>query len=156
VGYLIGECDQEGNLIAEHIWLGDAPVAVVKPEGGTGLSLGTAEAYLVHSDHLNALRAVVDAQNRVFRQRDSRRHSGTGGVGRTENRLQSALFGKYCDAESGGIITTSRIMSRVRGGIGRVVRLGRGAGLNATEGETKTLGIKNIECVQNTQKSPAV
>jgi RHS repeat-associated protein len=48
-GHLIGEYDQSGNLIEELIWLGDTPVATLRPNAG---SSGVGVFY-VHADHLN-------------------------------------------------------------------------------------------------------
>jgi RHS repeat-associated protein len=49
---LIGEYDATGGLIEETVWLGDLPVAVLKPNG-TGISV-----YYVHTDHLNTPRRI--------------------------------------------------------------------------------------------------
>ena len=45
---LIGEYDNAGALITEHVYLQDTPIAVIK----------TAGAYLIQADHLNTPRAV--------------------------------------------------------------------------------------------------
>ena len=50
-GHLIGEYNQAGGAIHETVWLGDMPVAVVKGK----------KHYFVHTDHLNAPRAISDA-----------------------------------------------------------------------------------------------
>lgn len=66
-GHLIGEYDSNGGLIAEHLWLGDTPVAVLKPAttaqtfGGT--VAGDVAAYFVHPDHLDTPRTIVNASN---------------------------------------------------------------------------------------------
>jgi RHS repeat-associated protein len=55
-GHLIGEYDSNGNVIQEHIYLGDRPVAVVQ-SGGT--------VSYVSTDQLNTPRAVTDASKNI-------------------------------------------------------------------------------------------
>jgi uncharacterized protein RhaS with RHS repeats len=51
-GHLIGEYDATGNLIQETVWLGDIPVATLRP--GSPVAI-----YYVHTDHLNTPRQVT-------------------------------------------------------------------------------------------------
>jgi RHS repeat-associated protein len=51
-GHLLGEYDSSGALIQETIWLGDAPVATLRP----GAPI---EIYYVHTDHLNTPRKIT-------------------------------------------------------------------------------------------------
>jgi RHS repeat-associated protein len=51
-GHLLGEYDGSGNLIEETVWMGDVPVATLRPNG-TGVSV-----YYIHTDHLNTPRRV--------------------------------------------------------------------------------------------------
>jgi RHS repeat-associated protein len=51
--HLIGEYDGSGNLIEETVWLGDIPVATLRPNG-SGV-----DTYYVHTDHLNTPRQVT-------------------------------------------------------------------------------------------------
>lgn len=66
-GHLLGEYDASGALIAEHLWIGDTPVAVLKPvttaatHGGT--VAGGVAVYYVYPDHLDTPRVVVNAAN---------------------------------------------------------------------------------------------
>jgi YD repeat-containing protein len=53
-GHLLGEYDAEGDLIEETVWLGDVPVAVLKPNGGSGISV-----FYIHTDHLNTPRRIT-------------------------------------------------------------------------------------------------
>jgi len=66
-GHLVGEYDSAGNLIAEHVWLGETPVAVLKPVSvGTawgGTEAGDVAVYYVHPDHLDTPRTIVNAAN---------------------------------------------------------------------------------------------
>ncbi|MBX9399686.1 DUF6531 domain-containing protein [Lysobacter sp. BMK333-48F3] len=65
-GRLIGEYDGNGNLLAEHVWLGDTPIAVLKPAATAaqfgGLPAGGDIAvYFVRPDQQNTPRLVVNA-----------------------------------------------------------------------------------------------
>jgi RHS repeat-associated protein len=51
-GHLIGEYDEQGGLIQETVWLGDIPVATVRP--GSPVAI-----YYVQTDHLNTPRQVT-------------------------------------------------------------------------------------------------
>jgi len=52
-GHLLGEYDSTGGLIEETVWLGDIPVATLRPNGAT------VSIYYVHSDQLNTPREVT-------------------------------------------------------------------------------------------------
>jgi len=52
-GHLLGEYDASGALIEETVWLGDTPVATLRPNGGA------VSIYYVHSDSLNTPRQVT-------------------------------------------------------------------------------------------------
>ncbi|MBS0422785.1 MAG: RHS repeat protein [Proteobacteria bacterium] len=52
-GHLLGEYDGTGALIEETVWLGDTPVATLRPNGAT------VTIYYVHSDQLNSPRQVT-------------------------------------------------------------------------------------------------
>ena len=51
-GHLLGEYDGTGALVQETVWMGDIPVATLRPNGG-GVSV-----FYVHTDHLNTVRRV--------------------------------------------------------------------------------------------------
>jgi RHS repeat-associated protein len=72
-GRLLGEYDALGNLIAEHLWLEDTPVAVFKPanEGYGGTAAGAAEVFYVWADHLDTPRRITNAANQVVWRWDS-------------------------------------------------------------------------------------
>lgn len=53
-GQLLGEYDDTGSLVQETVWLGDIPVATLRPDG-----LGGVDVYYVHTDHLNTPRRVT-------------------------------------------------------------------------------------------------
>jgi RHS repeat-associated protein/uncharacterized repeat protein (TIGR02543 family) len=55
-GHLTGEYDSAGQWLQETIWLGDLPVAVLKPATGQAV---TPEIYYIHADHLGTPRAIT-------------------------------------------------------------------------------------------------
>ncbi|TAN65985.1 MAG: hypothetical protein EPN17_15155 [Methylobacter sp.] len=55
-GHLTGEYDATGQLIQEIIWLGDLPVAVLKP---TIPASATTDIYYIHADHLGTPRKIT-------------------------------------------------------------------------------------------------
>ena len=59
-GHLAGEYTAAGALVQETVWLGDIPVATVRPNGAGGVIL-----YYVHTDHLNTPRLVTDTANNI-------------------------------------------------------------------------------------------
>lgn len=64
-GHLLGEYDSQGALIAEYVWLDDAPIAVLKPATSAathgGLVSGGIAVYFVQPDHLDTPRTIVNA-----------------------------------------------------------------------------------------------
>ncbi|MGH9344779.1 MAG: RHS repeat-associated core domain-containing protein, partial [Terriglobia bacterium] len=52
-GSLVGEYDGSGNLIQETVWLGDIPVATIRPNGSA------VAIYYVETDQLDTPRAVI-------------------------------------------------------------------------------------------------
>ena len=52
-GHLLGEYDATGTLIEDTIWLGDTPVATLRPSGAT------VSIYYIHTDQLNTPRQVT-------------------------------------------------------------------------------------------------
>ncbi len=57
-GHLLGEYSSSGALIQETIWMGDLPVATLRPNGSTGCTSAVCIFY-VHSDHLGTARKVT-------------------------------------------------------------------------------------------------
>jgi RHS repeat-associated protein len=62
-GHLVGEYDSSGNLIQETVWLGDMPVATLRPNGGS------VDVFYVHSDQLNTPRKVSRPSDNQLRWR---------------------------------------------------------------------------------------
>jgi RHS repeat-associated protein len=52
-GQFVGEYDATGALIQETVWLGNVPVATLRPKAGGGV-----DVFYVHTDHLNTPRRV--------------------------------------------------------------------------------------------------
>jgi RHS repeat-associated protein len=65
-GHLTGEYTAAGGLIQETVWLGETPVATLRPNGTGGVNL-----YYVHTDHLNSPRIVTDSANNIRWRWDS-------------------------------------------------------------------------------------
>jgi RHS repeat-associated protein len=59
-GHLAGEYTTTGILIQETVWLGDTPVATLRPNEAGGVNL-----FYVHADHLNTPRLVTDTSNNI-------------------------------------------------------------------------------------------
>jgi RHS repeat-associated protein len=60
-GHLLGEYSSTGVLVQETVWLGDIPVATLRPNGA-GVSL-----YYVHTDHLNSpIRITRPSDNKLM------------------------------------------------------------------------------------------
>jgi RHS repeat-associated protein len=51
---LLGQYDGSNSLIEEIIWLGDTPVATLRPSGTGGVAV-----YYIHTDHLNTPRRIT-------------------------------------------------------------------------------------------------
>jgi RHS repeat-associated protein len=52
-GHLLGEYDGTGTLIEETVWLGDIPVATLRPNGAA------VSVFYVHTDQLNTPRQIT-------------------------------------------------------------------------------------------------
>ena len=90
----MGEYDNTGALITEHIYLNDTPIAAIK----------TAGAYLIQADHLNTPRAILGAGNALVWKWDS---DAFGTTAANENPSALGIFnynprfpGQYYDKES--------------------------------------------------------
>jgi RHS repeat-associated protein len=93
-GKLLGEYDNAGALITEHVYLGDTPLAAIK----------TAGAYMIQADHLNTPRAILGAANVLAWKWDS---DAFGTTAANENPSALGIFnynlrfpGQYYDKET--------------------------------------------------------
>jgi RHS repeat-associated protein len=94
-GHLLGEYSSTGALIQETVWMGDTPVATLRPNGSA------ITIYYVHSDHLNAPRVVTLSTDNSVRWL-------WGGNAANQNPLGLGTFvynlrypGQYYQAETG-------------------------------------------------------
>jgi RHS repeat-associated protein len=62
-GHLLGEYTSTGALIQETVWMGDVPVATLRPNGSTGCTTTTVCVFYVHTDQLNAPRKNTNSTN---------------------------------------------------------------------------------------------
>lgn len=99
-GHLIGEYDENGALIQETVWLGDIPVATLRPNGGT------VEIYYVHTDHLNSpMRITRPSDNALMWEWNAspfgsnQPNENPGGFGFFNYNLR--FPGQYYDSETG-------------------------------------------------------
>ena len=99
-GHLLGEYTAGGALVQETVWLGEVPVATLRPGGG-GVSM-----YQVHADHLGALRSITRPADHAIVWRWDSDPFGTaaanenpGGLGTFRHDLR--FPGQYRDAETG-------------------------------------------------------
>nr|WP_286011447.1 RHS repeat-associated core domain-containing protein [Methylovulum psychrotolerans] len=92
-GHLIGEYDTNNTLRQETVYLGDIPVAVVKP----GATAGSTVTYNIHADHLNSPRVILNAANTVVWRWDNTDPDGDGVTFDYNLRFP----GQYYDKETG-------------------------------------------------------
>jgi RHS repeat-associated protein len=64
-GHLVGEYDSAGNLISEHVWIGDTPIAVLKPLSTvathSGQVAGNVSVYFVQPDNVETPRVILNS-----------------------------------------------------------------------------------------------
>jgi RHS repeat-associated protein/uncharacterized repeat protein (TIGR02543 family) len=102
-GHLTGEYDSAGQLLQEIVWLGDLPVAVLKPATGQAV---TPDLYYLHADHLGTPRAITrPGDNQVVWTWESEAFGASlpdpnpSGLGNFVFNLR--FPGQYYDAETG-------------------------------------------------------
>lgn len=99
---LLGEYDAAGSVIQETVWLGDLPVATLRPNGTGGAAI-----YYVHADQLGTPRAVTrPSDNQVVWKWDNTEVFGDSAPDENPSGLGSFAFnlrfpGQYYDAETG-------------------------------------------------------
>lgn len=100
-GQLLGEYDGTGQLIEETLWLGNLPVATLRPDGAGGVNI-----FYVHADHVNAPKSITRPSDNATVWRWDRdpfgvtvpnQNPGAAGVFVYNLRLP----GQYFDGESG-------------------------------------------------------
>jgi RHS repeat-associated protein len=63
-GHVLGQYTTAGALTSEIVWLGDTPVATIRPASGGGV-----EIFYIHTDHLNTPRVVTRPSDNALRWR---------------------------------------------------------------------------------------
>ncbi|MGZ4954573.1 MAG: RHS repeat domain-containing protein, partial [Methylobacter sp.] len=105
-GHLTGEYDGSGQLIQEIIWLGDLPIAVLKPATPTDQTTATIDFNYIHADHLGTPRAITrPSDNKVVWRWESEAF-GNSLPEQNPSGLGSFVFnlrfpGQYYDQEAG-------------------------------------------------------
>lgn len=99
-GHLIGEYSSTGALVQETIWLGDIPVATLRPNGSS------VSIYYVHTDHLNAPRKAQQPTTDTLAWRWDADPFGTAAPNQNPGSLGTFVYnlrfpGQYYMAETG-------------------------------------------------------
>jgi RHS repeat-associated protein len=99
-GHLVGEYSSTGALVEETIWLGDIPVATLRPNGSS------VNIFYVHTDHLNTPRKVSRPSDNKLEWRWDADPFGTAAVNQNPQGLGTFLYnirfpGQYYQAETG-------------------------------------------------------
>jgi RHS repeat-associated protein len=129
-GHLLGEYEGSGALVQETVWLGDIPVATLRPNGG-GVSL-----WYVHTDHLNTPRRISRPSDNVIVWRwDSDPFGSTAADEDPDGDSTAFAFnlrfpGQYHDAESGLSYNYFRDYDPAKGGYIQSDPIGLQGGLN--------------------------
>jgi RHS repeat-associated protein len=100
-GHLIGEYSSTGALVEETIWLGDIPVATLRPHSGGGIDI-----YYVHTDHLNSPRKVQQQTSHTLAWRLDSDPFNTAAPNQNPGSLGTFVYnlrfpGQYYMAETG-------------------------------------------------------
>jgi len=100
-GRLVGEYTQAGTMIQETVWLGDLPIATLRPNGS-----GT-DIFYVHPDQIGTPRAVTRPSDNQFTWKwDNTEAFGDSAADENPSGLGAFVFnlrfpGQYFDAETG-------------------------------------------------------
>ena len=99
-GHLLGEYSASGALIQETVWMGDTPVATLRPNGST------VSVYYVHTDQLNAPRKVTRPSDNGLMWRWDADPFGTPAPNQNPASLGTFIYnlrfpGQYYQAETG-------------------------------------------------------
>ncbi|HEY8098387.1 MAG TPA: RHS repeat-associated core domain-containing protein, partial [Methylobacter sp.] len=134
-GHLTGEYDATGQLIQEIIWLGDLPVAVLKPTTTPANPTATADIYYIHADHLSTPRKItLPIDNRVVWSWESEAF-GNSLPEQTPSGLGDFVFnlrfpGQYYDQETGLFYNYFRDYDPAKGRYIESDPIGLAAGIN--------------------------
>jgi RHS repeat-associated protein len=111
-GHLLGEYSSTGTLIQETVWLGDIPVATLRPNGSTGCTSALCVFY-VHTDQLNAPRKITQPSSNSLVWRWDADPFGTAAPNQNPAGLGTFVYnlrfpGQYYQAETGVNYNTFR------------------------------------------------
>src|SRR6516164_9513973 len=106
-GHLIGEYSATGALVQETLWLGDIPVATLRPNGSS------VNIFYVHTDHLNTPRKVSRPSDNKLEWRWDADPFGTASPNQNPQGLGTFTYnlrfpGQYYMAETGLIQNWNR------------------------------------------------
>ena len=104
-GHLLGEYTSGGVLIQETIWMGDIPVATLRPNGSTACT-STICIFYVHTDQLNAPRKISQPTTGTLAWRWDTDPFGTATPNQNPGKLGTFKYnlrfpGQYYQAETG-------------------------------------------------------
>jgi RHS repeat-associated protein len=100
-GHLIGEYTSTGALVEETIWMGDIPVATLRPRTGSGV-----DVYYIHADHLKTPKMVTRPSDNAIMWRWDQDPFGVAVPNQNPQALGTFVYnlrfpGQYYDAETG-------------------------------------------------------
>jgi RHS repeat-associated protein len=104
-GHVLGEYTSAGVLIQETIWMGDIPVATLRPNGSTACT-STICIFYVHTDQLNAPRKISQPSSGTLAWRWDTDPFGTATPNQNPGSLGTFKYnlrfpGQYYQAETG-------------------------------------------------------
>jgi RHS repeat-associated protein len=105
-GHILGEYTSAGALIQETIWMGDVPVATLRPNGSTACTTTSVCVFYVHTDQLNAPRKITNPSTNAIVWRWDTDPFGTVAANQNPTGLGAFIFnlrfpGQYYQAETG-------------------------------------------------------
>ena len=135
-GRLAGEYDSAGKLVQETVWLGDTPIATLRPKSGSITTPIAIDTFYVHADHLGTPRVITrPTDNKVVWSWENTEAFGNNAVNENPSALGAFSYnlrmpGQYFDQETGTFYNYFRDYDP---GIGRYVQsdpIGLGGGVS--------------------------
>jgi RHS repeat-associated protein/uncharacterized repeat protein (TIGR02543 family) len=131
-GHLIGEYDGSGQLLQETLWLGDLPIAVLKP---STTASATAGLYYIHADHLGTPRKITRPNDNQVAWTWESEAFGASQPDPNPSGLGNFVFnlrfpGQYYDAETGLHYNMARYYNPKTGGYEQSDPIGLKGGIN--------------------------
>jgi RHS repeat-associated protein len=129
-GHLLGEYTGAGTLIQETVWLGDLPVATLRPNGSGGININ-----YIHSDQLGAPRTITRPSDNAILWRWDADPFGTALPNQNPQSLGTFVYnlrfpGQYYQAETGLNYNYVRDYDQSSGRYIESDPIGLGAGVN--------------------------